>query len=172
MGKYINRLIEKGKEFYHKYLPRQSHLKDTLLHRIIGERLFDEALWIPEKRSIIYAVSMGIFVAFTPTIGIQMAIAGICAFFMRCNIPTAILMVWISNPVTAIPIYSMEIKIGFIVLGNGEGFKAIHSLNDICYYIEPLIIGTIIVSTVLAGAAFILTSLLWDFVASRTRPRH
>lgn len=169
---WLKGVIHRAGEIYHKYLPKEHHVRDTFLHRIIGERLFDNALWIPEKKSIIYAVTMGVFVAFTPTIGIQMIIAGLCAFFMRVNIPSAILMVWISNPITAIPIYSMEIKVGFMVLGNGEGFRRISEMKDLIYYIEPLIAGTLIVSTVLAALTFILLTIFWDLVESAKEKKH
>jgi uncharacterized protein (DUF2062 family) len=169
---WLKGMLNRAAELYQKYLPREHQVRDTVLHKIIGERLFDDALWKPEKRSIIHAVTMGIFVAFTPTIGIQMAIAGICAFLMRVNIPSAILMVWISNPVTAIPIYSMEIKVGFMVLGNGEGFRQIHEMKDLLYYIEPLAVGTLITSTFLAALAFIIMTLFWDVAESAWNRKH
>ena len=169
---WLQNSARKVERLYHRYLPKEHHVRDTLLHRIIGERLFDEALWKPEKKSIIYAVSMGMFVAFTPTIGIQMAVAGICAFLMRVNIPSAILVVWISNPLTAIPIYSMEIQVGFMVLGNGEGFKRISDIKDLLYYIQPLIAGTLIVSTALAVLTFIVLTISWNLAETAWRKSH
>lgn len=157
---------------YHKYLPKAHHLEDTILHSIIGERLFDESIWKLERKSVIHALTLGMFVAFTPTIGLQLLTVGICAFLLRINLPSALLVVWITNPVTAIPIYSMEIKVGFWILGNGEGFKTISEMKDLLYYIEPLLVGTTVVSTFLAAATYVVMNILWNIVETAWEKGH
>ena len=63
-----------------------------------------------------YAVAMGFFigtlVGWTPTMGIQMMIAAALAFVFRCNKLAAIVMVWITNPLTFIPMYWLDYKVG------------------------------------------------------------
>ena len=62
--------------------------------------------------------TIGMFVALTPTVGVQMYITGaiwvICRYIFRYrfNLPIAIAMVWITNPVTTLPIY-----FGYLLLG-------------------------------------------------------
>ena len=62
--------------------------------------------------------TVGMFIALTPTVGAQMYIAGMvwvtCRFILRWrfNLAIAIAMVWISNPVTTLPIYYGFLKIG------------------------------------------------------------
>ncbi len=61
--------------------------------------------------------ALGIFIGMTPTLGFQMAIAIFFAFLLRENKLAAALGVWITNPVTAAPIYALEYESGRRLLG-------------------------------------------------------
>ena len=61
--------------------------------------------------------ALGIFVGMTPTLGFQMAIAVFFAFLLRENKIAAALGVWITNPITAAPIYALEYESGRRLLG-------------------------------------------------------
>ena len=50
-------------------------------------------------------VSLGLFIAFTPTIPFQMLLAALGAILLRVNLPAALAACWITNPLTALPIY-------------------------------------------------------------------
>lgn len=54
---------------------------------------------------IAFGAAIGLFVAFTPTMGIQMIIAAAIATACGANRVSAIIPVWITNPLTAVPIY-------------------------------------------------------------------
>lgn len=56
---------------------------------------------------IALGVAVGLFVAFTPLMGFQMLIALALAALVRANKTVAIPIVWITNPVTALPIYGV-----------------------------------------------------------------
>lgn len=61
-------------------------------------------------------LAVGVFVAFTPTVGIQMIIAGFLSWLLKANKLVSAAMVWISNPATIIPIYWYCYRIGCAVL--------------------------------------------------------
>jgi len=67
-------------------------------------------------------VAIGLFVGLTPTMGIQMYIAAtiwaICRYILRFhfNLPVAVAMVWVTNPVTVVPIYYLFLITGNLVL--------------------------------------------------------
>lgn len=67
--------------------------------------------------------SVGMFVGLTPTVGIQMYIVTVVwlisryGFRIRFNLPLAISLVWISNPVTTVPIYFVFLETGDWALG-------------------------------------------------------
>ncbi len=56
------------------------------------------------------------FVAFTPTVGVQMLIAGFLSWLLRANKAVSLAVVWISNPGTMVPIYWFCYRVGCAVL--------------------------------------------------------
>ena len=63
-------------------------------------------------RAIALGAAIGVFVAFTPTIGFQMLIGAILATLFRASRPAAMLPAWISNPVTIPPIFAFTYWVG------------------------------------------------------------
>ncbi len=61
---------------------------------------------------IAWGVAIGVFIAFTPTVGIQMFLAVAIAAALRANKVVCIPMVWITNPVTILPIYALCHRLG------------------------------------------------------------
>ena len=61
-------------------------------------------------------MAIGILVAFTPTVGVQMLVAGFLSWLMRANKAVSVAVVWISNPATMIPIYWYCYRIGCAIL--------------------------------------------------------
>jgi uncharacterized protein (DUF2062 family) len=80
-------------------------LRDTFVHRILGERLFHHDVWVLDIDSLAGGLSLGLFVAFTPTMPFQMLLCAIGAILLRVNLPIALAANWIMNPLTALPIY-------------------------------------------------------------------
>ncbi len=63
-------------------------------------------------RDIALGTAIGVFVAFTPTVGLQMLIAALIATLVRANRPAAVIGPWITNPLTIPPIYALTYWIG------------------------------------------------------------
>lgn len=76
---------------------------------------------------IALGVAIAMFVAFTPTIGLQMVLAVAIAAALRANKAVCIPIVWVTNPFTAVPIYSFCWMIGARLLnvGNGANIHAV-----------------------------------------------
>lgn len=76
--------------------------------------------------SIALGVAIGIFVGLTPTIGMQMIISAIVATFCGANRIAAISMVYITNPLTVIPVYTSIYYFGSFMLGvEHQGFSRV-----------------------------------------------
>ena len=76
---------------------------------------------------IAWGVGVGLFVALTPTVGVQMVLVMMLAAIpgVRFNIPIALAMVWVSNPFTTLPLYYGMYWVGIILLGEQLlGFSA------------------------------------------------
>lgn len=75
--------------------------------------------WIVKLRSSPRAIAggfgLGTFIAFTPTVGVQLILAILAATFFNLNRPAASIPVWITNPVTVAPIYTFNYWLGLRV---------------------------------------------------------
>jgi uncharacterized protein len=63
-------------------------------------------------------VAIGMFITFTPTIGLQMVLVVFLAWLLRGNKVVGLPLVWISNPVTFVPIFYPCYIIGAMILGH------------------------------------------------------
>ncbi|HEX9841949.1 MAG TPA: DUF2062 domain-containing protein, partial [bacterium] len=72
---------------------------------------------------VAWGAAIGMFTGLTPTVGVQMYLVtmlwALCryVFRLRFNLTIAVSMVWITNPVTTIPIYYLFLKTGDLLLG-------------------------------------------------------
>lgn len=68
-----------------------------------------------DPEDIAAGTAIGFFVAFSPTLGFQMLISAAIATCFRASRAAAIIPVWISNPLTAVPVYGFTYLIGTLV---------------------------------------------------------
>ncbi len=117
---------------------------------------------------IALGVAIGIFITWTPTIGLQMALTVALAALLRGNKVVGVPFVWISNPLTLVPIYGPNYWLGTKILGGeydfdrfsrfaaaatagGNWFERLGTAWDATWTIFwPLWVGSAIVGLVLA----------------------
>ncbi len=92
-------------------------VKKSFLYRVFLKKLL-QLEDTPE--SIAWGASLGMFVAWTPTVGIQMIIIGVINTLFRVNRLAGIVMVYISNPLTLLPIYYLDYVVGAFLIGKGD----------------------------------------------------
>ena len=147
-------------------------------------RLRPAIRWLTKLRGSSKAIAggfaLGIFIAMTPTVGIQMFLSALFATFFNLNRPAAIVTAWITNPVTIPPIYTLHYWVGYQLLGGPSVTSVYHQLIEICAklatlnmfqigeqfmafvdlgkeIIIPLVIGTIVVGVVAGGITYWLS---------------
>ena len=99
-----------------KVLPESREIRGReSLRRVFGRLLLSPDLWHLNRGSVAWAVSIGLFIAWTP-VPFQMLLAAGAAITVRCNLPISIAMVWISNPITAAPLFYTAYKLGALIL--------------------------------------------------------
>ncbi|MCP4675061.1 MAG: DUF2062 domain-containing protein [Deltaproteobacteria bacterium] len=69
---------------------------------------------------IALGMAMGIFVGLLPIMGVQMAVVAMLALPFRGNLKAAIAGVWISNPITFIPMYWGYYQFGLLFSSTKE----------------------------------------------------
>ena len=114
-------------------------------------------------------MALGVFIGMTPTMGVQMPLAFFFAMLLKENKIAALIGVWISNPMTAIPIYTFNFKIGKYLLGTPDiKMPDFSSLNDILILghdlILPLTIGCLVVGVFAAMIAYFVTYKAYEVV--------
>ena len=104
------------KQFLRRYLPDPQHLRAHKNLRFLGELLHDPRLWHFNRRSTVRGLAAGAFYAFVP-FPWQMLLAAVTAAWLRFNLPVAVAMVWITNPLTIPPIAFVNYRFGAWLLG-------------------------------------------------------
>lgn len=167
-----------------------AELPKIINKRNLYMRLRPVMRWILKLRSSPRAIAgglgVGMFVAFTPTVGIQIILAIIAATLCNVNRPAAIVPVWITNPVTVAPIYTFnywlgslvwpgpplsEVSKGFIDIGRALTHLDFWDLKEPVVamlqmsreILIPLIIGSIGIGAVLGTLTYILSLKLLSF---------
>jgi uncharacterized protein (DUF2062 family) len=76
-----------------------------------------------DPREIALGFALGLFIGMSPIMGFQMVIAAAVAAFLKWDIISAAMGVWITNPLTAPFIYSLTYFVGSKIYGTSNVFK-------------------------------------------------
>ncbi len=153
-------------------------LRETYIHRVLGDRIFGRHIWRFDVNSVAGGLSLGLFVAFTPTIPFQMLMCAIGCLILGVNLPIALAACWVTNPVTAVPIYWAEHQVGkFLILNSGieDGIFGLLSHESPLPWLMKnslyLWTGSLIFGAFAAVAGNIAVRILWA-AAAWARNRH
>jgi len=142
-------------------------LKKTTQHKTLND--FIKKYKIPReyllanRKMISRGVLLGLFIAFIP-MPMQMAVVLLFVPFFRFNVPIALAMCWLSNPLTMPPMYYMEYLTGSFFLGikpepvemTLEWFK-----NNLDNIFIPLYFGTALYSVFGSLLAYWAVNYFW-----------
>lgn len=92
---------------------RMARLRGVLVHRVLGVE--------DTPHRIAWGFAIGIFVAFTPTLGLQIMLYLALSTALRANKVSGIPVLFISNPLSAVPLYWFCWRVGAFILGAGDG---------------------------------------------------
>lgn len=109
------------KKFFTKWLPTDKDLEKHRYLQIIMARLRHAPVWRVDRRSLAKGLAIGLFVCYLP-LPCQMLLSAVLACFFRANVSLAILMTWISNPFTFVPITFFICQVGAWVLATKNTF--------------------------------------------------
>lgn len=95
-----------------KYRAMMQRVRRFIMHDILHA---DDS-----PHSLSLGLAIGMFVTFTPTVGLQMVLTAFLSWLMRANKVVGLPLVWISNPATLVPIYYSCYEIGRILSGGEQ----------------------------------------------------
>jgi len=130
---------------------------DDKLPAILRHKAFKRFIKLRgQPREIALGFALGIFIGMSPTYGLQIALGVFLAALFKWNKFSAVVGVWISNPITAPFIYGSTYYLGASILGIDSSFSAenMFSVSFVTEFIKntPLIFAALMMGGILVGA--------------------
>ncbi|MAD57931.1 MAG: ATP-binding protein [Porticoccus sp.] len=159
------------KKILGRWLPAYSKIKNSLSIDWMGPLFADPNLFHINRASVSSSFFIGIFVAFLPLPG-QTVIVAILALIFNSNLPIAIILIWISNPLTIAPILFFTYSVGVLLLGiEFINFTVEFSWSWIItqgkLILMPLVFGSIITGIFFGGISYVTVNQLWRWKVHR-----
>lgn len=159
------------KDFIKRYLPSKEEISANKALSFLGKVLHDGQLWHLHRRSVALAFLVGLFWAFIP-MPFQMVPAAVCSVIIRCNLPIAVALVWITNPITLIPIFYFNYKFGAYLLDIPA--QQSESALTFDWFVDqlsaiwlPLYFGSLILAITFGIIGFISVRIIWRWHVAR-----
>jgi hypothetical protein len=157
---------------YLRRISRQYRRNPTAWYvRPFGALLRHPRYFAINRRSVAGALAIGAFVSMLPIPG-HTPIAVIVALLMGMNIGIAAVAAWINSPLTLVPVFYLEYRLGAWLLGlparawpeqvSWEWLQA-----QIAYMWKPLFLGALIVATLTAALLWLAVDGLWRLSSAR-----
>ncbi len=164
-----------AKKIFKRWLPDPAEFKARPGLSFISHLLHDPNLFHLNRHSVSGAFFIGLFVAFLPTIG-QMPIAALLALLFRVNLPIAVALVWISNPLTMPPIFFATYELGRWILDSPAIAFSIELSwdwlnNEFTRLWKPLLVGSLLTGFIVGGLGYIFIQLFWRWHVVRNWER-
>ncbi|GAB1257240.1 DUF2062 domain-containing protein [Aurantivibrio plasticivorans] len=160
-----------ARKFIKRWIPDAATFKERPGLRFLGVLLHDPNLFHLNRHSVSVAVFVGIFSAFLPFFG-QTPVAAMLALIFRCNLPIAVLLVWISNPITIPPIFYATYEIGRWVLDKPEVDFSIELTwtwfnNEFLQIWKPLLTGSLMCGILFGALGYLCMQAFWYWTVMR-----
>lgn len=129
-------------------------------------------------KEVARGLALGVFVGFTPPVGLQMVTAAILATLTHSSRAAAVAAVWITNPLTALPLYVLTYRVGVFMLpgvevidirrrlrqvvidDEGEWLNLVQQVRELVglgtNVLQPMIVGGLIVGTLAGSLTYVL----------------
>ena len=147
---------------------------NSKLDAILQKYKIPRELLSVNRKMVSRAMLVGLFIAMIP-MPLQMLAVILIAPFFRFNVPLAISLVWITNPLTMPFIYYIEYITGnFLLMQEGIGTIEL-SLdwfeNNIGDIFIPLYVGTFFYSVIFSIGGYYLVDKLWIASVNRAKKK-
>jgi len=155
------------KKFFKQLSPSPEYVKaHPSLNRL--KHLFDDPnLFHLNRYSVSMAFLVGVFWAFAP-VPVQMIFAALMALWVRCNLPLAITLVWITNPLTLAPIYYSTYLLGTWLLdvppmSFPDGLSVGAITRELQNIWKPFVIGSLFTGSFLSLLSYFTVKNVWRY---------
>ncbi|AIG02329.1 ATP-binding protein [Pseudomonas fluorescens] len=153
------------RRLFKRYMPDPTSIREHKSLRFLGTLLHDPNLWHLNRHSVARAMAVGLFAAFIP-IPLQMLLAAILAIAVRGNMPIAVSLVWLTNPITMPVVFFCTYMTGTWLM-NIPARTLPHELTwewisgQLSTMWQPFLLGSVVMGLVLGALAYCLTMVYW-----------
>ncbi len=159
------------RRLFKRYMPDPDSIRKHKHLRFFGKLLHDPNLWHLNRHSVARAMAVGLFAALMP-IPLQMLLAACLAILLRGNLPIAVSLVWLTNPLTMPPIFYCTYQIGAWVMAVPtrslpDELSWDWISNQLSTLWQPLLLGSLLLGLILAALGYCLTMGYWRWWVAR-----
>ena len=148
------------RKYIKRYLPDRKSFHETSQLRPFKRFLHHPCLWHLNRRTVSGAVAIGLFCGYLP-MPMEMLVAAALAIIFKVNLPISVSLVWISNPVTWVPMYGAGYLLGAKILGMEAVKFDDMTMAWLMSQVVPLWLGSLILGSLLALTGYLITRALW-----------
>ena len=174
---YFRRSVFKTYRFFKH--PRK--LKQSPMMRWFARHFLDKRVWKPTRHTFAGGMAVGVFMTLQ-LLPIQMPSAAILAAVFRVNIPIAIIMCWLSNPLTFAALVPAEYQIGKWILAWYSTVPTTpfprelpESLAELWLALKEhtpvMLFGGLIMGAVLSPLSYGISYMTWSWAEAWTKRR-
>jgi uncharacterized protein (DUF2062 family) len=142
-------------------------------------------LWVANRRKVALGAGLGVAMGVFPGPG-QMGLAALAAIVCRANVASAVAATWLTNPLTLLPIWSLAVTFGSLLLPHepGQALVPMPALDwsdpaswwgDISLWMlqlgKPLLLGLPVAGAVLGLCTYLFVYGAWWFWIHHERRR-
>lgn len=154
-----------AKEIIKRYMPDPDKVKQHKHLQFLGEQLHEPNLWHLNRHSVARAFAVGLFVAWLPIPG-QLVVVALVALYFRANMAISVALVWLTNPLTWVPLFYFAYRVGLKLLNmapRAEDFE--FTMDNVMTHLDaiwaPLLSGCLLLSTTFALAGYFGIQYFW-----------
>ena len=159
-----------AKKIIKRFMPNENVIKEHKHLQFLGDQLHNPHLWHLNRHSVAKAFAAGLFVAWLPLPG-QMVIAAIAALYFHANMAISVALVWLTNPLTWIPLFYFAYRLGLWFLNMSPATDFDFTLENVMAHIgtlwAPLFLGCLFLSVTCATAGYFGIQSFWRWYVNK-----
>lgn len=159
------------RRLFKRYMPDPTSIREHKSLRFFGKLLHDPNLWHLNRHSVARAMGVGLFSALIP-MPAQMLLAAALAIPLRGNLPIAVSLVWLTNPLTMPPVFFVTYMTGAWLmqvpprtLPDELTFQWI--TDQLSTLWQPFLLGSVVCGVVLGILGYFTTMFYWRWWVGR-----
>lgn len=148
-----------------RFMPDVHVVRKHKYLQIFGTLLYNPNLWHLNRYSVSRAFAIGLFMASMP-IPFQMIPAALVAILIHANLPIAVALVWVSNPITMPPFFYFTYKVGTWILQTPPQLFEFELswdwlVHELARDWQPFLLGSVVVGAILSLLGYLGMRIFW-----------